>query len=258
MRTFCYAILLLLPLSLSLRAQEVKALDVIGHGLTRAPWQHLAHLGEKPMPRPTADDMAQAQAAAQHGTLRSTLLRTDVLEYYIWQSIAYEVRIENIGTKPIRIPIGRDRGLLQPKGNVAPFNYWQMTLSLDAIMPPNPEAAALVSPVPTPIPSIPPTGRWAAMLDFQLFYGSDARPETMITLKPGEWLTVRAKGQIQPQPRPIEDQLSDINAVNVDVQMFSNHVNPTTGAEAGWSGWVQDEKGADRPVRIMPQVINHN
>ena len=256
MRTVCYAIVLLLPLSSSLKAQEVKALDVFGHELSRAPWQHLAHLGDKPMPGPSADDLAKAQAAAQRGRLRSTLVRTDGLEYYIGQSVAYEVRIGNIGAKPIRIPIGRDLGLVQPQGSAAPFNYWQMTVSLDAIMPPNPEAAALVSPVPTPLPSIPSTGRWTAVLDSQLFYGSDARPETMITLKPSEWLTVRANGQIRPQPRPVEDQVSEVDAVNVDVQMFSNHVNLTTGAETGWSGWVQDEKGPDRQIRIMPRGFN--
>lgn len=234
MRTFCFAVLFLLPLYSSLRAQEVKAIDVIGHGLSPAPWQHPIHFGEKAH-GPGADAMAQAQAAAQHGTVRTTLVRTDRPEYHVWQSIAYEVRIENSGTNPIRIPIGRGRGSLQPDGSADPFNYWQMTLNLDA-----------------------KTSRTRAMLDFQLFYGSDAKPDTMITLKPGEWLTIRAKSEIQPPPRPLHDELSEIHAINAEVQLYSEHVDPATGAEAGWGGWVQNEKGPDRPVRIMPKEFNYN
>lgn len=234
MRYLCLTILSLLPLSFPLMGQEVKAIDVTGHGLSSAPWQHPLHPGEK-VHGPGADAMARAQAAAQHGTVRTTLVRTDRLEYHVWQSIAYEVRIENIGANPIRIPIGRDRGALQPEGSAAPFDYWQMTLSLDA-----------------------KTSRTRAMLDFQLFYGSDTKPDTMIALKPGEWLTIRAKSEIQPPPRPIYDELSEIHAINAEVQLSSNHVDPTTGAETGWGGWVRNVEGPDRPIRITPQVINYN
>lgn len=97
----------------------------------------------------------------------------ETTDLYPRQRVGAEFRVENIGTTPLRLPIHPTLADLQPKDLAAPFVYYRMTLELVAEF--RPEGTALE----------------AGALEL---YGSVKRPDTFLTLMPGE--SLRVKGDV--------------------------------------------------------------
>jgi hypothetical protein len=94
-------------------------------------------------------------------------------DLYPRQRVGAEFRVENIGTTPLKLPIHPTLTDLQPKDLATPFVYYRMRLPLVAGIPA--EGSALD----------------AGGLEL---YGSVKRPDTFLTLKPGE--SIRVKGDV--------------------------------------------------------------
>jgi hypothetical protein len=94
-------------------------------------------------------------------------------DLYPRQRVGAEFRVENIGTTPLRLPIHPTLTDLQPKDLAAQFVYYRMRLPL--------------------IAGIPAEGSQLDAGGLEL-YGSAKRPDTFLTLKPGE--SIRVKGDV--------------------------------------------------------------
>lgn len=107
---------------------------------------------------------------------RTSLEWIQTTDFYPGQRVEVEFRVENIGTSPLRLPIHPTLTDLRPKDVAAPFVYYRMKLPLVALVPA--EGSALE----------------AGGLEF---YGSVTRPDTLLTLKPGESMRVRGDVEVQ-------------------------------------------------------------
>jgi len=97
----------------------------------------------------------------------------ETTDLYPRQRVGAEFRVENIGTTPLRLPIHPTLTDLQPKDLATPFVYYRIRLPLVAGIPA--EGSALD----------------AGGLEL---YGSVKRPDTLLTLMPGE--SIRIKGEV--------------------------------------------------------------
>ena len=98
-----------------------------------------------------------------------------------------EFRLLNTGLAPIRVPVWPHLSDLQPPSESQPFSYLSLALEL-----------RLSSTGPPPTSGV----GWVEL------YGSAEHEDTIITLKPGEWVRVRAKLKLHTWPtKPVEAQL---------------------------------------------------
>jgi hypothetical protein len=97
----------------------------------------------------------------------------ETTDLYPRQRVGAEFRVQNIGTTPLRLPIHPTLSDLQPKDLATPFVYYRMRLSLSA--------------------GIPAEGSTLDAGGLEL-YGSVKRPDTFLSLMPGE--SIRVKGEV--------------------------------------------------------------
>lgn len=109
--------------------------------------------------------------------LRSTVTSTDRAEYRDGEKIRWELKLENIGTVAVVIPVSAHRSDLQPKDPRAEFRYMEMGLS----------------------PGVT-SGNLGANFGNVVLYGSEASPGSTILLAPGEWIRVRAQTTVTAGP----------------------------------------------------------
>jgi hypothetical protein len=89
-------------------------------------------------------------------------------DIYPQERLGMEVRVDNVGTSPINVPIHPTLTNLKPRDSAARFEYYSVRLPLET--------------------RVPGSGLLVGWLEL---YGSLSRPETFLTLKPGEWIRVR-------------------------------------------------------------------
>lgn len=90
-----------------------------------------------------------------------------------------ELRVINTGSAAIDVPVWGDLSDLQPADPLQPFNYLSLSVLVSMAKPFSAE----------------PDGMSAVVL-----YGSADRPETIISLKPGQWIRVKARMKLNPVP----------------------------------------------------------
>jgi hypothetical protein len=95
----------------------------------------------------------------------------ETTDLYPGERIGMEVRVENVGTAPFKLPIHASLKDLQSKDPSARLEYYSLRLPLEAGV----QGGGLLI-------------GW-----FEL-YGSRAQPDTLLILKPGEW--IRVKGDL--------------------------------------------------------------
>jgi len=95
-------------------------------------------------------------------------------DIYPHERLGMEVRIENIGTSSLNMPIYPNLTDLQPKDSSTPFEYYSLRLPMEA--------------------RVPGSGLLVGWLEL---YGSPSRPATFLILKPGEWIRVRGDIMVQ-------------------------------------------------------------
>jgi hypothetical protein len=91
-----------------------------------------------------------------------------------------EFKILNTGTASIELPVSPHLSDLQPSDESLTFHYFSLALSVRA----EPE----------------PQGPGLNLLGFVELYGSPDYPETMMVLRPGEWIRVNASVKLQTWP----------------------------------------------------------
>jgi hypothetical protein len=114
-----------------------------------------------------------------------------------------EFRLLNTGLAPINVPVWPHLSDLQPSSESQPFSYLSLALEV-----------RLSGTVPAQASGV----GWVEL------YGSAEREDTIITLKPGEWVRVKAKVKLHTWPtKPIEAQLRG------DFWFHDNVFKPQTG-----------------------------
>ena len=108
--------------------------------------------------------------------LRTTLLWLDRSEYQVGDEEKFQVQIENIGSAPITIPFSPHVADLQPEDPGQKFRYSTLIVVLWLGGESWSESQGSGSEI--------------------ALYGVDDRPDTMLTLRPGEWVQVTGKGKL--------------------------------------------------------------
>jgi hypothetical protein len=108
------------------------------------------------------------------GGLRTSLVSLDRADYQIGDELTFEVTVQNIGSVPIRIPFSPHLADLQPSDPAEKFSYYELQIAL----------------------WIAGDGWWTTAGGAML-YGADSHANTVLTVKPGEWVRLAAKGNLQ-------------------------------------------------------------
>jgi hypothetical protein len=109
------------------------------------------------------------------GSLHTSLATLDRTYYQIADEPTFEVTVENDGFAPVRIPFSPHLADLQPKNPAQKFAYFALVIVL----------------------WIASSERWSTNAGGGvILYGSNDHPNTMLTLKPGEWVRVIGKGHL--------------------------------------------------------------
>jgi hypothetical protein len=120
-----------------------------------------------------------------HATHVRWVLR--LIAYITLDAFEAEFRLLNTGLAPINVPVWPHLSDLQPSSESQPFSYLSLALEV-RLSGTGPAQASGVG--------------WVEL------YGSTQREDTIITLKPGEWVRVKAKVKLHTWPtKPIEAQL---------------------------------------------------
>jgi hypothetical protein len=107
------------------------------------------------------------------------LLRVTPTEINPAEPFQVEFKILNTGTVPIELPVSPDLADLQPGDESATFNYSSLALVVRGEVEP---------------------WRPDAPLGFVELFGSANQPETMVVLRPGEWIRVNANVKLHTWP----------------------------------------------------------
>ena len=110
------------------------------------------------------------------GALHASLVSLDRTHYQIEDEPTFEVTIENNGFMPVKLPFSPHLTDLQPKNPAQKFAYYELQIAL----------------------WIAADERWSTnMGGSAILYGADDHANTMLTLKPGEWVRIIAKGHLR-------------------------------------------------------------
>jgi hypothetical protein len=108
--------------------------------------------------------------------LHTSLVSLDRTYYQVGDEPRFEVTVQNTGSVPIRIPFSPHLADLQPKNPGQKFAYYELQIAL----------------------WIAADERWSTnMGGSAILYGADDHANTMLTLKPGEWVRIIAKGHFR-------------------------------------------------------------
>lgn len=109
-------------------------------------------------------------------SLETSLVSLDREDYQVGDKPMFEVMIQNTSYSPIRIPFSPHLADLQPKNPAKEFTYNELQIVL----------------------WIAAGDRWSTnMGGSAILYGAENHPNTMLTLNPGEWVRVVAKGNFR-------------------------------------------------------------
>jgi hypothetical protein len=178
---------LLLASATPLQAQEVKYLDLTGV-------QQRTELRFPPAPPVKCEADAPCVGGGWGGAsigdgapdirnpqaLRIDLLRVDPVEINPEIPFEAEFRVFNTGRVPLELPVSPHLSDLQPSDASVEFSYFSFTLV--AMATTEPQHAELRS------------------LGFVELYGSPEHGETMVSLKPGEWIRVKTNMKLRTWP----------------------------------------------------------
>jgi hypothetical protein len=110
------------------------------------------------------------------GELGTSLVSLDRTHYQVGDEPKFEVMLHNTGSVPIRIPSSPNLADLQPKDPAKQFAYYKLQIFL----------------------WIAADERWSTDAGgYAALYGNDDHTNTMLTLEPGQWIRVIAKGHFR-------------------------------------------------------------
>jgi hypothetical protein len=178
---------LLLACSVTARAQEIKYID-----LSLAPQR--AELRYPPAPQPDCEAGKPCTGGGYGGVgiadggpdrrdpqaLGVYLLRVTPTDIDPTKPFEAEFRILNTGIAPIEIPVSPHLADLQPSDESAAFSYFSLSLVVQVEGP----------------------QRGTPSVGFVQVYGATDHEGTMLMVRPGEWIRVRAKVTLRNWPEP--------------------------------------------------------
>lgn len=147
-------------------AQEIRVVDLTGTAQSTRP-DLMAVRTPTGVKR---EDLSCGPTQASAMRVRASLEWLETTVIHPKQRIEMLVRIENVGVSPIDVPIAAQFEDMQPTRSATPFEYLQLMLPLEA--------------------GLPSGGN---LLGWLVLYGSTSKPDTLLSLKPGQSLRVRGK-----------------------------------------------------------------
>jgi hypothetical protein len=179
-------LLVLLALPCVLKAQEVKYIDLAG-------LRQRTELRHPPAPPSNCGAGGGCLGGSGGGSvgdgapdrrdphaLGIYLLRVTPTDITAPEPFQVGFKILNTGTASIELPVSPHLSDLQPGDESLTFHYFSLALAVRG--EPEPQGAAL------------------SLIGFVELYGSSDHPETMMVLRPGEWIRVNASVKLQTWP----------------------------------------------------------
>jgi hypothetical protein len=167
------------------------------------------------------------------GQLRTTLLSLDRTHYQVGDESRFEVMVENAGSAPIKVPFSPHLADLQPHDPAQEFSYSELQIEL----------------------WIQAGDRWSANGGGSaIFYGADDHANTTVTLNPGEWVRIIAKGHFRLDDYPLQFTLAGNPAdqVNAQTSLFraTTLITPTQAATSIQEVCIAKTQGQSIPIEL--------
>lgn len=217
------------------RAQEVGSLD---HTKTTAYSREL----RRPAASTTSTRWLGAVFADYHcadttrktGALHTKIESLDRQRYSDGDWLTFEVTIKNVGSIPLKIPFSIDLADLQPEDAAQGFGYSALSVSLWAAAGDDPRVIGLAG---------------------VRIYGADDRPNTMVTLSPGEWVRIAGRDKIHfPADRSAVDLIHsgaiDHAYPQVSVYHSETLLTPTSSATDSREICIRQTRGKAFPIAL--------
>jgi hypothetical protein len=168
------------------------------------------------------------------GALRTTLVALDRAHYQFDDEPVFEVRIENVGSQSLQIPISPYLADLQPADPGQKFEFSQLSVALWI-----------------------GGKQWNSnMGGGASVYGADSHPETLVSLRTGEWVRIIVKGKIE---LPLDTGVTDfimagdgINHANaqVSVKTTTMQITASTAVSISQELCITKVQGPTVPIRV--------
>jgi len=168
------------------------------------------------------------------GALRTTLTALDRAQYQFGDEPVFEVKIENVGSQPLQIPISPYLADLQPADAGQKFEFSQLSVALWI-----------------------GGKQWNSNMGGGVFvYGADSHPETLVSLRTGEWVRIIGKGKIE---LPLDSGVTDfimsgdgINHANAQISVKTTTVQITsaTAVTASQELCITKVQGPTVPIKV--------
>ena len=167
------------------------------------------------------------------GAVHTSLVSLDRTHYQVGDEPRFEVNVENTGSAPIKIPFSSHLADLQPKDPAQKFAYYELQIVL----------------------WIAAGERWNTNTGGSaILYGANDHANTMLTLNPGEWVRVIAKGHIHLDADLIKLTLSGHPAdqANAQTSLFREDtlITPTESATVAREVCVAKTQGQAVPIQL--------
>ena len=173
-------------------AQQVASLDLTKVD-ARVDLRRPAAPSDMPARYSGARSTRRCGSAHKAGALDTSLVSLDRADYQVGDEARFEVTIQNAGSEPTQIPFSPHLADLQPSDPAEKFTYFKLEIAL----------------------WIAGDGRWSTTSGGAILYGAANRANTLLTLKPGEWVRVVAKGNLQLESNLVELSKSGFPADHV-------------------------------------------
>jgi len=182
----------------------------------------------------TTENHACANIDLSVGALRTTLVAVDHTQYQFGNEPVFEVRIENVGTQPLQIPISSDLADLQPADPGQKFEFSQLFVALWI-----------------------GGERWNANMGGGVsLYGAVNHPETLVSLHTGEWVRIVGKGKIElPLDSGVTDSIRAGDAINhanaqVSLKTTTMQITASTAASVSQELCITKSQGPSVPIEV--------
>jgi len=167
---------------------------------------------------------------AERPDVLTALVSLDRSEYRLDDEPRFDLRITNIGSKPLSIPFSPHLADLQPSDPAAKFAYHE--LQIDLYMG---------------------GSKWDTNNGgYVKLYGSEQHRGTMLVLQPGEWAEILGKGHIRTiEPAPV---LTDpVKRMHAEIQIFDTEtmVTSTDSATVEKEFCLNQKMGPAVPVKLL-------
>jgi hypothetical protein len=176
--------------------------------------------------------IACRDSAHPAGSLRTSLVSLDRTSYVVGDEPVFEVTIENTGADPVSIPFSPQLADLQPQDPAKQFAYYELQVAIWIA-----------------------GENWGTDTGGRVaLYGDSDHANTMVTLRPGEWVRVTGRGRLTLGDQLVKLSLSGQPADRVYAQASlyrqETLLTPTQSATAGREICLVQMQGRGAPIQL--------